>query len=666
MLRVTLITLLAFAATAARFESLDAEEKPSGVAKVVKILTDMRAQLQKEADTDDEVMEKMACWCETNDKAKTKAIADNTQKSSSLSAAIEEYTAAEATLQSEIEQLAKDLAENNKELEEATNIRNKEAGEFAEDEKEQLSSINGLTGAVKTLGSKLALKQESLLQVKQVLESNKVGLDLLRKLHITPAQRREVQSFLQASSNSKTPGSNEILGVLKQMKENFETNYKEAQDTENEAKKAYSQLKASKDKEIASCNEQTDAKSAQLADTVERLSQSKVDLADTSATLEADTKFLADLKERCENMDEEFAARAKMRSEEITAVSEALGILTSDDAKDQFKKSINFVQVRKQQSSNSAIKRAARVVSAAAQKYGNPKLSALAMMIQSTGVFTKIKQAIDGMLAQLKQENKDEIKHKDWCVEELHQNEMQTDDAYDKKKELSTQEEDLALFIDKLQQEIDADNSEINDMKVALKQAAENRQAENADFQMTVNDQRATQKLLEAALEKLRNFYKNKAALLQTNNKQATGQAPPPGFGGEYKKSGGSAGVMMMIEGVIKESKTVEEEAVAAEQDATTGYEQFVAESNDGIASLNKGLAEKKASQAKANQDRARTGADIKANFADITNLNEMAQELHLSCDFTLKNFEVRQGARAAEMEALNQAKAVLSGATLS
>merc|ERR1712107_259318 len=37
--------------------------------------------------------------------------------------------------------------------------------------------------------------------------------------------------------------------------------------------------------------------------------------------------------------------------------------------------------------------------------------------------------------------------------------------------------------------------------------------------------------------------------------------------------------------------------------------------------------------------------------------------ELHASCDFILKNFDIRQTARDEEIEALKQAKAILSGA---
>jgi len=39
-----------------------------------------------------------------------------------------------------------------------------------------------------------------------------------------------------------------------------------------------------------------------------------------------------------------------------------------------------------------------------------------------------------------------------------------------------------------------------------------------------------------------------------------------------------------------------------------------------------------------------------------------MNAELHNSCDFVVANFDARQAARTAEIEALRQAKAILSG----
>merc|ERR1719359_2162810 len=459
-------------------------------------------------------------------------------------------------------------------------------------------SIEGLTKAVAAMSAGGA--GESLEQVKQ----------FLHRVHGVQ-QSREAQSFLQMDAKAKSPGSGEVLGVLKQMKENFETNLKELQQDEKESVTAYSELKAGKEQEISSSNGMIDSKSKQSADAVEALAQADQDLKDTNNQLDADTKFLADLKERCGNMDEEFAMRKKTRTEEIAAVGEALQIITSDDAKDNFAKTQGFVQIRahvqhegRGAANAKAMMRArtriARLFLEAGMKQGSSQLMALGISSRSD-VFAKIKEAIDAMLKELKQQQADEVKHKDFCIQELNQNEMQTEDTEDDKKATETHLEKLTLLVENVDSEIAESKAAVDTALVELKKAAENRATENGDFKTTINDQRATQKILGKALEKLQAFY-NKKALLQVRAQASmrAGQAPPPGFGGRYKKSGGATAVMMMIEGVIKEAKTVETEAIAAEQEAQAAYDTFISNSNDAVAQLQNGIVEKTTAAAKA------------------------------------------------------------------
>merc|ERR1719456_349853 len=190
--------------------------------------------------------------------------------------------------------------------------------------------------------------------------------------------------------------------------------------------------------------------------------------------------------------------------------------------------------------------RASRMLLEEALVLGSPRLSMLAASMRSD-VFAKIKTAIDEMVKQLKQEQKDEVKHRDFCIDELNQNEKQTDEAYDTKKELQTKTDDLELQIKNTDEEIAAAKQQIADTQLQIKKASENREKENWDYQQTISDQKATQEILKKALDKLKSFYE-KAGLLQTN------QEPPPADFKEYKKSGGASGVMMMIETIVEES----------------------------------------------------------------------------------------------------------------
>merc|ERR550537_1603034 len=109
-----------------------------------------------------------------------------------------------------------------------------------------------------------------------------------------------------------------------------------------------------------------------------------------------------------------------------------------------------------------------------------------------------------------------------------------------------------------------------------MKRAGEDREKENKEFQMTVADQRATQKLLAQALNVLSGFYdkKAKSALLQQGQERA-GPPPPPGFKA-YKKNAAAGGVMGMIQQIINDAKAMEADAIKSEEDAQKAYEDFV------------------------------------------------------------------------------------------
>merc|ERR1719460_1150197 len=118
------------------------------------------------------------------------------------------------------------------------------------------------------------------------------------------------------------------------MKETFESNLSTSQKEETTNQKAYEDLKAAKEAEIAAGQAQIDAKTTELADTDEKNANSKEDLEDTKNTLSADEKFLMMLKEKCAMTDSEWEERQKTRQLEMEAVSKALAVPSSDDAHD--------------------------------------------------------------------------------------------------------------------------------------------------------------------------------------------------------------------------------------------------------------------------------------------------------------------------------------------
>merc|ERR1719182_271109 len=405
----------------------------------------------------------------------------------------------------------------------------------------------------------------------------------------TPEQQAAVTAFLASPTEflqaapgfgqSYAPQSGAIFGILKQMKETFETNLATSQKEEMEGQQAYEDLKAAKEEEIAAGQDQSATKSQERADTDERLAQAKQDLDDTRNTLAADQKFLMNLKETCANTDAEWEERQKARAVEIKGCSEALAILSSDDAHDTFTRTFNFVQTRAEK--DGARSKAEELLFAAAKKVGNPRLATLATRVR-LDAFGKLVDDIDGMVKDLKKEKADDIKHKDYCVESLHKNDMAQDRKKKEIEKLDAKLADLTELIAALTKSIAELQAEVAEMNTQMKRAGEDREAENADFQAVVSDQRATHKLLSNALDVLKAVYDKKAFVQVRAKQEPAGPPPPPGFK-KYEQSSGSGGVIGMLEQVMADTKQLEADAIKAETDAQKGYEAFVKDTNKSI-----------------------------------------------------------------------------------
>merc|ERR1719152_505919 len=120
---------------------------------------------------------------------------------------------------------------------------------------------------------------------------------------------------------------------------------------------------------------------------------------------------------------------------------------------------------------------------------------------------------------------------------------------------------------------------------------------------------------------------------------------------------------MGMLQQIINDAKAMEAETIRSEEDAQKAYEDFVKETNASIEEKNKDIVNKSENKAKAEADLVEAKESKEAVMLELEQLSNYNAELHQSCDFVLKNFDLRQTARDEEVEALKQAKAILSGA---
>jgi len=383
----------------------------------------------------------------------------------------------------------------------------------------------------------------------------------------------------------------------------------------------------------------------------------------TSKALAADEAFLAETTKSCTIEDEEYAKRVKVRTQEIEALSETMEILTGDEARSLFDKTINFLQISSasqtvtsatmERAKGRAVKRLLKM----SHKSGNWALASLAVSVR-LDAFTKVKAAMDKMVAELTAQQKAEYEKNEVCKKELDETEDKIKVATNTKEDLADKHKELTNSLETLAADIKKLKDEVAEMEVDLKKAGENRKSENQLFQVGINNQRATITILTMAMDRLKKFYTPSAGLLQ-----AKAAPPPKPSANAYEKSSSSGGVMQMLAKIIGDAEATEAELKLSEQHAQEDYAEFVSATTASIEADREAIAEKEGFSAKASADKSVTEEDQLANDASLAKLQELLGATHASCDWIMKYFDLRQKTRKEEMDAIEEAKAILSGA---
>merc|ERR1719265_1284980 len=96
---------------------------------------------------------------------------------------------------------------------------------------------------------------------------------------------------------------------------------------EESAQAAFEELAAAKKTQIAASTSAIETKTVRTGELAVSIVTTTDDIEDTTADMEETEKFVANLASQCATKKSEWDERSKSRSEEIAAISEAIGIL---------------------------------------------------------------------------------------------------------------------------------------------------------------------------------------------------------------------------------------------------------------------------------------------------------------------------------------------------
>jgi len=624
-----------------------AEEAPKQypVTKVVNLLEDMKKKLEEEAEKDEDVDEKMKCWCKETEQAKTESVAGTDSQIATLTATIETSAADSVKLNAELNGHKDDLAASEQSLSAAESQRKKQQETFQEEEKEIEESLTGVDAALNHLQPKSASflataseeKDRALELIRRIQKKHyaqQMGLTRgRRKILLATAARLEVDF-------STAPATGEVVGVLSSMKDTMATNLNKTRAEEAASAETFSGLKTAKMAEMTATKEAIVSKKQQKAKADTAEARAKKDLEDAQASLLVDKQFMADAKVKCEEHEKEYAKRVETRNNEITGCSKAVAILSDDSARDTFSRTFNAGASFLQLNLDDRGTQAAEVLSRAARKTHDARLVAMTHRLRTTA-FDEVKEEIDSMVLQLKKIQKEEVVSKDSCTERLHDNTLDTTKSTNSKAQVDSKVTGLQDMVGQNNRSVKTLTQEIEEIRSELKTAKKDMELRQNESAKILKDQKHTQELLGRALEVLEKVYE--PSLLQEG-------------------SVGSNAVMLLLQQIQNDAKVLQTQAEADLKAAVTDFEQFKNDAQVAIATKEQSLVDLGVEKSETQADLLEASAEAKDLEKELLALGKTKTALKEECDFLLGNFDLRQEAREQEMEALVTAKSILSG----
>jgi len=693
--------LVAIAAQPLLSEAAGSSHAANPIRKVVNLLQNLQKKVEAEGETSEALYDKFMCYCKTSGGDLQASIDAAEAKIPQLAASIEAGQSRMTQLKSDLKSHKNDRRAAKDAMAEATAIREKEKAIFDKDHADitaNLAATIKATAAIeKGMGS-------SFLQT--------AAADVLRKVVNTresmlDADRQEVLAFLSGQQGGEyAPASGEIVGILKQMSDTMGADEKDMVAQEEAAVKDYEALMAAKKKEIASLTKSIETKTARTGELGVEIATMENDAAETADALDEDKKFGKDLKKNCAEKTGIHEEEKKVRAQEVVALADTIKILNDDDALELFKKTLpgagsSFLQMQ----STEGMRSQARAILADVRSQATSDrhtLDFVLLALRGKKVsFDKITNLIDKMVVTLKNEQGDDDDEKEYCEKSL-------DTAEDKKKGLEQTDADLGKVIAESEEGLATFTEEIKALKAGIialdkqvEEATAQRKNEAAEHKELMQSDTAAKELILFAKNRLNKFYNPKLHKAPPKRQLSEGDQiyeneggdipteapggiantgisfvqvsddaappPPPATAAAYtKKAQESNGVIAMMDLLVQDLDKEMQVAETEESLAQKEYEQLIADSAEKRRQDSKSLTNKEGGKAELEGSLEKNRGEKKATLKTLMAVDKVLSDLHGSCDWLLKYFDVRKEARNNEIDALKKAKAVLNGADYS
>merc|ERR1719162_2620033 len=584
-----------------------------------------------------------------------------------------------ATRAAEIAELSEQIKSNENEQEMLTAVREKQNGAWAEETAEVKQALTALQAAIIVLSKATT---PSLIQGSMHLQAKYAVSNVLEKLPSRiglPHDRMALVTEFTSSEAGFAPQSATIQGMLGDMYLTFAANVES--DTLEEANRNadYEKLTASLEDENNKAKDTRDRKETEKAEAESMLADTTKAYEDTEKQMNADIEFFGQTKDACLDKHKEWTVRSDLREAELKGIDKALEILTSDEARELFAKSIKpgvgFLQIAStpgsllQESSQAPIAKAYNAVKALSKKSHSVRLAALAVHIRTSkaGHFDKVISDIDKMLKTLEEEGADDLAKKEQCQDENQQITRTVNKLDWKIKNNEAKITKLKALIELRTNEKEDTIQKIKETNQYIADITAERKAENEAYLQAKKDDEDAIALLEKAKAAMAKYYEKNgiASLVQEPEfSRSEDAAPDATLSGKDSNKNASKTILSLFAYIIEDLTDELSNAKKDEAQSQADFEEEKATADKLVDDLTAKKTTLTGIIAKRNEDKKEENTDMKENNIDRDDELKYQAKIKPDCDWIMKAFDGRADARAAEAAGLTTAKEFLAGRT--
>merc|ERR1719311_171230 len=683
----------------------------AAVDKVVSMLEDLQLQVLAEGEAEAATYNKFACFCKTTQKEKSEAIKTGKDDKASLSADIKKLSKERDDLDDKIAKLQKAIKKAEDEMDKATKKSDAALKVYTTNAADLKAALYALTEAIKVLKSS---KTPSLVQLQSIGKTVQQAALMADALGLGGEKVQKAATFLLQQGDVPVEmedykfHSSGIIETLEKLLNDFRKTKADVDADEVQRVQEYDMFMQDRTDFVKAKTLAMEEAKKTREQKIEDIGTASQELTTVSATLLDDMEYLDELNTVCSEKAKTWDQRTKLRANELTAITQATGIVKATVSEKTQASTIRFAQtgtvlhladaVASSDSAMEAIeaeaeisegdesspvgflqKRSVRkhpdaadggrqmIISLLKGKGSELKstlLTSLATRI-AADPFAKIKKLIQELIERLLTEAANEANQKGWCDKAMADAKQKREYAADEIEDLNAKMAKLEALSDKLAEELQELKQKISDIEKAQADAKKDKAEEKAENAKTVSEAKAGLDAVKMAIDILDKFYKT-AAKESVDLSLAQGpldDAPDTTFktGEAYKgasaESGGIIGMLEVIEGdfvrTIKETQKAEDQA---EED----HLAFMTETGKSLAekTMAKGQKTKLKDESSSNFEDTEDSLDAQSKIL-VTSIKELI-ELKAACVDTGMSYADRVAMREQEIASLKKALCIL------